>query len=270
MTIPTSTISIIQKTGAFAHKATAALHDVKTKAAAALAKAITNSASTNVEMDTAELLALNEIAKLTNRLEMVERELVSIYQTALHLSKTGTAKSASSVVKVKVEAAAIVPEKVKKTNRKAMPRKGKSGGNSGKLLSALQKVLNDTEFKPFKHTELSKKAGIPMGSMAAAVKSLLTSNALATNGQGGYRLAADTATPVVVSLVSGPSKAAPKAAKKAPAKKASPKKGPPVAAVATVPAKAKAISKKSSRKSPVTKAPASDATTVDPITASAE
>ncbi len=270
MTIPTSAISIIQKTGAFAHKATAALHDVKTKAAGALAKAITNSASANVEMDTAELLALNEIAKLTNRLEMVERELVSIYQTANHLGKTGTAKPASSVVKVKSEAAAVVPEKAKKTTRKAVARRSKSGGNSGKLLSVLQKVLNVTEFKSFKHTDLSKKAGIPMGSMAAAVKSLLASNALATDGQGGYRLAADTATPVVVSQVSGPSKAAPNKAKKTPAKKASPKKAPPVAAVATVPTKVKAVSKKTSRKSAVTKAPASDATTIDPIAVKAE
>lgn len=266
MTISSATLSSIQKTGASAHKATAALQDAKKRTAGALAKALTNLASNNVEVHPADLEALNSIGKLATRMDAIEKELRSIYLDASKISKTGTVGPAPVAASEEAPKASVVTAKVKplKGRGKAKSIKVKFAGNTAKLMSALEKVLNNTDFTGLKQTELSKESGIPLGSMTSSLKKLLALGKIATDSHGGYKIIGVVATPAVVSS----SPVAAKKVGKTTAKKAVKKQVTQAAAsiapvVVATPEKAQVPAKKKSKKA-VKKVAAPSASTVKP------
>lgn len=62
-------------------------------------------------------------------------------------------------------------------------------GNSAKLLQHLQGVLNQADFIPISQTEIGNETSIPLGSMTAAIKSLIKLGRIVAGPPGTYKLA---------------------------------------------------------------------------------
>ena len=63
------------------------------------------------------------------------------------------------------------------------------GGNASKLLQHLERTLNTAEFSGFSQTAVSKEIGVPLGSMAAAVKTVIASGRVIAGPRGTFKLA---------------------------------------------------------------------------------
>lgn len=207
MPITKDALKSIQKTGAFAHKAKLALQETTKKYSERLSEALkTNPYDFGVSPK--DLETGKEMRALAQRIHSVEVELVDIFAIATALSK-GELKKVLSKAEVAVAAAVdkLVPTKkltkpvVKRAARKVVNVKLKTGGNKEKLFAALQKSLRSDAYSKVNQAELSKKTGIPLGSMTAAIRSLTQASRIVAGPNGEYKLGKAEATVAAVKAV---------------------------------------------------------------------
>jgi DNA-binding transcriptional regulator YbjK len=68
-------------------------------------------------------------------------------------------------------------------------KKPKPAGNAAKLLKRFESLLKSSEFTVISQTAVGREAGIPLGSMTAAIKQLIESGRIIAGPTGSYKLA---------------------------------------------------------------------------------
>lgn len=162
------------------------------------------------------------VARLSQTMTGMEEELRKVYQVAtelnddehssvtampalsapVHLSPRGVVtpsdqKATLAVTDVKIKKANKTSKATTATGLKSAPILPKSSSgkaavlpkNAVTLLKHLGAVLNVKDFTEFNQTKASQATGIPLGSMTASLKRLLTDGHLAVGPTGQYKLA---------------------------------------------------------------------------------
>ncbi len=246
MAISKATLAAIQKTGASAHSLKLALQAETKKYSDRLSKAL--SANTNGDafelLDGPEVANWKSVGKLAKMIDAIEAELASIFKFAADLV-TGSEPSAATSPKVATAKVKAPTSPKAKTKAKTKAPSGRGSANAETLLTKLAATLSSDSFVALKQTELAKSTGIPLGSMAAALKKLTQTGDLVLGKDGGYKLGKKKAVPSAKAAVAVTTEAtAPKAAAKKKTEQAA-----PVAKKAAT--KAAAVVSQSKQKKPV-------------------
>lgn len=204
MSLSLETLSIIQKAGAAVYEADLELKNAVKEYAQRVHTAMMSNPY-HLGNDTM-FENWKVVARLSQTMAGIEEEIKKVYYIAAELSADDQplvievpalgAPPALPVVELVVSRPDIAPTDVlvkpkKKTVTLASQPKVQSvmGGNSTKLLSHLDTVLNATGFSVVSQTAASKQTGIPLGSMTAAIKKLLESGRIIAGPSGSYKLA---------------------------------------------------------------------------------
>ena len=211
MPIPKVSLSAIQTAGAAVHQADASLKSV----AQAYADQVRLAMSSNPFDLQADSLfeEWKTVARLSQTLEQIERELRKVHQAAQQLGEGGLGSSkprarlaaptaqttlqpiSSPAVIDAIEATDVVAKKPKKlkaiaTQVKAPKAVIKStlSPNTQKLWNHLKTVLNAKNFSEIKRTQIGIAAGLPTGSVAASFNKLIENSYLEENALGALKL----------------------------------------------------------------------------------
>ena len=201
MAISKATLAAIQKTGASAHNLKLALQAETKKYSDRLSKAL----SANASGDAFELLDGPDIAlwkgvgKLAKMIDAVEIELGSAFKFASNLmaGKQGPIAASPQVSTAQLKRTPAPNEKIRaklKVKKQAKSPSVRGSVNAQILLAKLVSSLNSEHFTVLKQTELAKSTGIPIGSMTAALRKLISTGDLVLGKEGGYKLANKKAT----------------------------------------------------------------------------
>lgn len=146
------------------------------------------------------------VARLSKALTAMEEDLRNVYQMAGALSDVEPAMPALmptlSAPAASAEAGAprmadsrltATDVKIKRKKRVDAAKPGPTTvaplpGNADRLLKHLRYVLKTKGFAPVNQTALARATGIPMGSMTASLKRLVSAGFLQTNASGQYKL----------------------------------------------------------------------------------
>lgn len=244
MALSKSTLAAIQKTGTVAHNLKLALKSETKKYSDRLSKALSSKTDSKVLelLEGADIAQWKGVGKLSQMIDAIEADLVSAFKFASELM-TGESKMAKKALKAK-KAKANAPAAKKASTKTRAKSAGQDGlSNADKLLAQLKSVLSTDAYAPLKQTQLAKAAGIPLGSISAAIKKLVANGDIVQGKDGGFKLskkvgvpATDAAPQTAPASVKAPKKVA---AKKTVAKTAMTKAEP----VAKVAAKKRAVKK---------------------------
>ena len=130
--------------------------------------------------------------RLSQSMVVIEDELSKLYQIAAALNDQPLAVEVSAPAKsmrpIQRQPRASTAARSLTKRADSPTRKLELGGNAGKLLRHLEKLLDPVEFKVISQTEISREIGIPLGSMTAATKKLIESGRLMAGPAGGLKL----------------------------------------------------------------------------------
>jgi hypothetical protein len=201
MPISTQALAAIQAAGAAVFAA-----DDKLKAAAQSYADRVNTAMQANPFDLANDSLFEDwksVARLSQALARIEGELKQVYELASSLNKdsklTGSAhlralagpssgpRAGATEHPDLIQAIDATDVRVKKA-----PRRSKKApvlaGNAAKLLTQLQQELTDQDFVKLNRSRLALSAGLPKGSINAAIRKLLAEGRLLQNVAGALKL----------------------------------------------------------------------------------
>lgn len=217
MSLSTSTLSAIQKVGAAAFTADEKLKAAVKKYAERVNEAmVTNpyGLGNNTLFETWKV-----VARLSQTMAGIEEELKKVYLVASELAaddhpdgvqvlslaapapsvaaKKDKRDAAPTDVRVKAKKKPMPPTTVKAKIKVAAAKREVNAstplvptGNALKLMQHLQGVLNADTFTALNQTAVASATGIPMGSMTAALKKLMTGGQLIAGPSGSFQLVA--------------------------------------------------------------------------------
>ncbi len=218
MSLSSATLSAIQQAGAAAYAADAQLKNAVRGYAARVNAAM--SANPYGLGNDALFENWKVVARLSQTLSGIEQELKKVHHVASELiaddqprvhqipALSAPAESVAMVARHHLDLATtdVVPKRRKKRGlNKVRARKiragshspatlgaptsrPKLGGNSARLLRHLKTVLQTNGFTAINQTGTGRATGIPLGSMTAAIKSLVHSGHLVIGPTGGFKL----------------------------------------------------------------------------------
>ncbi|WP_210543562.1 hypothetical protein [Rhodoferax sp. PAMC 29310] len=213
MTLASTTLAAIQQAGAAVYAADA---DLK-QATQSYAERVTTAMDHNPFGLGNDALFENWklVARLSQSMGVIEAELKKIYFLAEDLVGEGTAV-VSTLPALSAPVAETPTDVVAKSTARtgarrrlgdrrtganrlmAMPEAAKLPSNAAKLLQHLETALNTEEFRLIKQTASARTIGIPLGSVSAAIKTLLANGHLIAGSAGGFKLKRFDAAEVLV------------------------------------------------------------------------
>ena len=202
MLLSPATLAAIQKAGSIVKKLQETIQSEAKKQADKLSKLLSaNPFAFANEIEASELQALTALSKIASIIKVAEDALNEAFATGSSAEPTQVASSATSPETAPVAEQAKADAPAKKTLAVVALKESK-GGNFGKLFKVLQSTLSATEFGSLNQSEVAKKAGIPIGSMNALVKKLISLGEVLTDSDGGYKLAKAPEAAIVQSATS--------------------------------------------------------------------
>ena len=200
MPIPTQTLAAIQAAGAAVFVA-----DDQLKSVAQTYADRVNTAMQANPFDLANDSLFEDwksVARLSQALARIESELKQVYELASSLNKDSKpmglgrlqALAGPSGPRARatehpdlIQALDATDVRVKKAPRRSK-RAPVLAGNAAKLLSQLQQVLTAQDFVKLNRSRLALSAGLPKGSINAAIRKLLAEGRLLQNAMGALKL----------------------------------------------------------------------------------
>jgi hypothetical protein len=144
------------------------------------------------------------VARLAQAMGQIETELQKIYAAATALGSVGVlpatprAITTSAVMEAgnigvvrEIDATDVMPKKLrKKVNSLSVPAKihPPLKGNTGKVFEQLVRMLDPNAFTKINQSALAAAAGIPKGSIGAAMAKLLDTGYLSASPLGEYKI----------------------------------------------------------------------------------
>ncbi|MFZ2219513.1 MAG: hypothetical protein WAV85_12665 [Rhodoferax sp.] len=210
MSLASSTLAAIQQAGAAVYAADADLKQVVQTYAARVTAAM---AANPFGLGNDALFEnWKTLARLSQSMTAIEAELKKVYfvaedvvdpdgpaVTALPALAAPTASTATDVV---VKSATRAGTRGRRAERRSVaapePERSSLPGNAAKLLKYLETVLTTDHFQPIKPTVSARHVEMPLGSVSAAIKKLVTSGHLVAGPAGGFKLKRTDAVEVMV------------------------------------------------------------------------
>lgn len=202
MSLSKTTLSAIQQAGQALHKATVVV------AGAVRAQAehmVATVASQPFQAEGEQAFAnFKMLARLSQDLQSLEEQLKSLYATASDLASpemdvvaalprpSARTRSTAAAQNDIAEDAVVKPASVRRTKRvsKKAAKAVTLTANDGKVLDFLKTVLKSDQATALTGSDISKGAGLPLGSVGISMTKVIASGAVKKVGRGSYQLAA--------------------------------------------------------------------------------
>jgi hypothetical protein len=208
MSLASSTLVVIQQAGAAVYAADADLKQATQTYAARVAAAMDDNPFGLGNDALFESWKL--IARLSQSMTAIEAEMKKIYFLAEDLvgedspvvstlpALAAPVNMAPTDVVAKSTARTGTRRRLSDRRDRVAPVGSQLPGNAAKLLDHLESVLNTDDFQLIKQTASARTVGIPLGSVSAAIKTLLSSGHLIAGSAGGFKLSRFNAAEVLV------------------------------------------------------------------------
>ena len=134
---------------------------------------------------------LRAIARLAHEIQSIEEQLKTIYETATKIAGEDTPVLTALPSHIaRHSPGANVEDAVEKQPKKSSTSASKRlSANDQKVLAFMKTVLDRRSWKPVSHSDISKGAGIPPGSISLSMRRVVESGAVHEGAKGHYRLA---------------------------------------------------------------------------------
>lgn len=196
MSITPDTIAAIQHAGQALDSARAALQQASQQQSARVAEAL-GANPFGLEND-AHFEHWKSIARMAQALQAMEEQMKTIFQTASEIAFSrpmpGSVARTRQPLRLPAAGAIEIVEPVAEAvpargRRVAQAKPAAAKGNAARVQAYLSSTLNRRGFKRLTHGEIAAGAGIPMGSVGAALAKLQQRGLLREGDRGCYQLA---------------------------------------------------------------------------------
>lgn len=193
MALSSKTLSVLQRAGSLVLTVDTDLKKAVTRYAGQVNAAMD---SNPLHSDTASMIEnWKALAGLSKAVAILEEDIKKIYFSAAKLVTDESQDAAATPQPVAKDVTVLAPAAPKKNaktkSKKSKVKKAAPGelrGNALKLMQHLALSLNQNEMISINQSKIAKEAGIPMGSVTAAIKKLVEQKLIETNPTGQFKL----------------------------------------------------------------------------------
>ena len=204
MSITPDTIAAIQHAGQALDTARAALQQASQQQSARVAEAL-GANPFGLEND-AHFEHWKSIARMAQAVQAMEEQMKTVFQTASEIAFSRPMPDSAARTRQPLRLPSVGAIDIVEPVADAMPARGRRGGqakpgrgakaqpaaakgNAARVLAYLSSSLNRRGFKRVTHGDIGAGAGIPMGSVGAALAKLQQRGLLREGARGCYQLA---------------------------------------------------------------------------------